>query len=150
MTSDSKTCSKCGRLLPLTAFNKAKEEAKHRAECRECQKAYAAAYRQANPEKQHAYALNKRLAYPTIGRAWKIRKKFGISLLEYEAIYHMQGGKCALCDTVILLGGSGKAALDHCHVTGRIRGFLCTPCNTSLGNLEPFIAEVLAYIKYQP
>ncbi len=42
--------------------------------------------------------------------------------------------KCELCDrhTRDL---TRALALDHCHVTGRFRGWLCGNCNTGLGKL---------------
>ena len=44
----------------------------------------------------------------------------------------------------------GTLHLDHCHVTGRYRGYLCRGCNTSLGQLGDDIAglqNAIAYIK---
>jgi hypothetical protein len=40
--------------------------------------------------------------------------------------------------------------LDHCHVTGRFRGWLCHACNTGLGELGDDVASVrraLAYLE---
>lgn len=41
-------------------------------------------------------------------------------------------------------------ALDHCHVTGKFRGWLCVRCNTGLGGLGDSIAGLqrgLAYLR---
>ena len=37
---------------------------------------------------------------------------------------------CHLCNNDKL-----PLRVDHCHETGRVRGFICTPCNTGLGKL---------------
>jgi hypothetical protein len=38
--------------------------------------------------------------------------------------------------------------LDHCHVTGSFRGWLCGKCNTGLGMLGDNIAGLKAAIAY--
>lgn len=41
--------------------------------------------------------------------------------------------ECPICKDVV----DGKyARLDHCHSTGRIRGWLCDNCNTALGKFK--------------
>lgn len=87
----------------------------------------------ATPEKKAAY-----------GRAWRKRnegrvrdreykKRFGITLDEYERMLAAQGGLCAVC------GGRcrrGRLSVDHCHKTGRVRGLLCRSCNIILGLMQ--------------
>jgi len=42
-----------------------------------------------------------------------------------------QRGLCAICKK------SGRPLLlDHCHSTGKVRGFLCAACNSGLGCYE--------------
>ena len=42
---------------------------------------------------------------------------------------------CALCFGVIPLHHK-NTHVDHCHVTGRVRGILCHKCNLRIGVLE--------------
>lgn len=41
-----------------------------------------------------------------------------------------QDGRCKICGGILL---GSNAHVDHCHVTGKIRGILCGPCNRGLG-----------------
>jgi hypothetical protein len=43
---------------------------------------------------------------------------------------------------------AGKTELDHCHVSGAFRGWLCSECNTGLGKLGDDIAGVRRAIAY--
>jgi Recombination endonuclease VII len=51
-----------------------------------------------------------------------------------------QGGVCAICRKPEMIvdertpGGIRRLAIDHDHVTGRIRGLLCNRCNKCLSS----------------
>ena len=62
---------------------------------------------------------------------WHRLRKYGISSDDYEKMLSVQGGVCLVCGGV---DGKGKAlAVDHSHVSGKIRGLLCGSCNNGLG-----------------
>ena len=71
--------------------------------------------------------------------------KFGITLKEYNRMVQSQGGVCAICggvnDTRRRGTHNGKniatsLAVDHNHKTGKVRGLLCSTCNTSIGSFK--------------
>jgi hypothetical protein len=70
-----------------------------------------------------------------------LRRKYGITLAQYDELFEAQGGVCALCKkgetTKRRKKGEGRErlAVDHCHDTGRVRGLLCFKCNTAIGSL---------------
>ena len=61
------------------------------------------------------------------------RKRFGITLAEYEDLLKVQNGLCAICKQPCK---RGRLAVDHNHATGEVRGLLCRLCNLILGMLE--------------
>lgn len=68
--------------------------------------------------------------YKLLGRAAHLKKKFGLTLADYDALLLAQGGVCFTC------GHPPKVRpldVDHCHKTMRIRGLLCHKCNRGLG-----------------
>lgn len=66
-----------------------------------------------------------------ISRRDMLRKKYGITLEDYQNLFEAQDGVCALCGNSC---GSGRLlAVDHDHTTGKIRGLLCMAHNTGLG-----------------
>ncbi len=77
----------------------------------------------------------------------KLQRSFGISYSEYLTMLEAQDGKCAICGTTDT--GKRKAfAVDHCHNTGKIRGLLCSNCNTGIGNLRDDIELLERAIEY--
>lgn len=56
-----------------------------------------------------------------------LRRKYGITLVQYEAIKDAQGGTCYICRRAN--GRTKNLAVDHNHKTGEVRGLLCGPCN---------------------
>jgi len=62
-----------------------------------------------------------------------LRRKYGIDQAEYERLLRDQRSRCAICNK---RPKSRKLlAVDHDHMTGRVRGLLCTTCNNALGML---------------
>lgn len=75
-----------------------------------------------------------------------IRRQYGITIDEYDAILEKQGGGCAICkgDTK----GRGRYHVDHCHETGKVRGLLCAKCNILLGHANDDTRLLRAAISY--
>lgn len=86
---------------------------------REKTNAYAAKWRNENPEKMRVIYRKCQL------------KRFGLTIEEFNALADAQGGVCAIC------GGppqkNKSLAVDHCHETGIVRGLLCQKCNRAIG-----------------
>jgi hypothetical protein len=57
-------------------------------------------------------------------------RTYGLTHQEQLAVFESSDGLCALCYAV------PATHIDHDHVTGRVRGALCTSCNLKLGSLE--------------
>lgn len=76
---------------------------------------------------------------------YHLKRTFGITLKEYEAMLAAQGGGCAICGANPPNGR--RLHVDHCHVTSRVRGLLCAGCNTKVGAAESSLhVKVLDYL----
>lgn len=61
----------------------------------------------------------------------KLKCYYGIDELDFELLFSVQNGACAICRGQ---NNSGRAlCVDHCHKTGQVRGLLCGACNAKLG-----------------
>jgi hypothetical protein len=128
MRKQSRTCTKCKKKKELTAFgnNKRINGGKH-FRCKDCE----AKRRKEN--KQYFWL-------------WNLAKKYNITLEDYKFMSDIQEGVCAICKKKCLTGN--KLAVDHCHKTGRVRGLLCTVCNTSLGGFKDNVSLLESAILY--
>lgn len=82
------------------------------------------------PQQKKDYAQKWRKDNESHVRDKEYRKRFGITLEEYDVLLNIQNGVCAICGNKC---NRGRLAVDHCHKTGRIRGLLCRKCNAILG-----------------
>ncbi|MFD7042300.1 endonuclease VII domain-containing protein [Rhodococcus jostii] len=64
-------------------------------------------------------------------RAYQLRYTYGLTTEKYEGRIVEQGNKCACCGD----GLGVNPMVDHDHVTGVVRGILCSGCNTGLGQI---------------
>jgi hypothetical protein len=72
-------------------------------------------------------------------------RRYGLSLADYRALQKRQGNACAICRKVTRV-----LCIDHCHVTGRVRGLLCRRCNSALGfyaDDQRLLRAALAYLQ---
>lgn len=60
-----------------------------------------------------------------------LKKKFGITMDDYERKLAEQGGVCQICKRACPSGR--RLAVDHNHDTGAVRSLLCGPCNRGIG-----------------
>jgi Recombination endonuclease VII len=159
-----KRCSKCGEFRALSEFYAARGGRDGlRGDCKRCFKERAAAAYAVNPEparerarrwnreNPERYAANLR-AYKESGkkkfadRKSHLKRKFGLTVDDYEQMLAAQGGGCAICGRP----PRGDIALhvDHDHDTGAVRGLLCFRCNNALGDFDSDPALLRAAIDY--
>jgi hypothetical protein len=74
-------------------------------------------------------------------RARVLRYSYGITPQDVVDMAKAQRYRCQICRRKCRL------VVDHDHKTGKVRGLLCTPCNTSLGRLENNMKRTVKYLK---
>lgn len=71
--------------------------------------------------------------------------KYGLNPEDFDRLLDSQRGLCGICQTPI-----SKPCIDHCHITGKVRGLLCYCCNTALGKFREspeLLQKALNYLK---
>jgi hypothetical protein len=63
-------------------------------------------------------------------------------------ILRAQDGKCAICRTDRPGGKRTYFHVDHDHVTNKVRGLLCSTCNTGMGKLGDSVSTVWRAVRY--
>jgi hypothetical protein len=74
-------------------------------------------------------------------KEYDLQRAYGISTEQYNK---MAKHGCAICGDT-----KSKLCVDHCHSTGRVRGILCTTCNTGLGMFKDnkqVLEKAIAYL----
>jgi len=111
----AKVCSVCKKLLPVTNFVKSGSNRDGWQNlCKRCK------------HERDASSIMKR--------------NFDIVLSDYNKLLEQQDGLCAICRNPETrkhqFGTVKRLAVDHNHDNGKVRGLLCSACNTSLGLIK--------------
>jgi len=137
---NSKQCTKCNQIKLLTEFHKVNGKSeKRRSICKLCHnEIYRNNYKK-DPKKYRQYTTSKPYR-PELKRKANL-KTFGLTIQQYEEMLQQQQGVCAICTEICTSGK--RLAVDHCHVTGRVRQLLCRRCNQSIGkfNDDPVLLQ---------
>ena len=129
-----KTCYACKEEKSVKDFYKDHHKKDgFKSSCKECSSKLAVSWKKRQePDKQ---------------RDLRYRSLYGIGVKEYNQMFIEQGGCCKICNAHQSEMKRGLA-VDHCHVTGKIRGLLCSNCNTSLGKFKDDVELLKKAIKY--
>ena len=133
----SQMCTKCYKFKDLSNFspNRARILGVQSA-CKECCRATRKEYYDNNRdricEKQNKY----REANPEKVRLSQLAHRYGVTKLPK--------GKCMICESTIPNGRNFH--VDHCKISGKVRGVLCGKCNPGLGyfNHNPKLLRLAA------
>jgi hypothetical protein len=96
---------------------------------------YKREYQKKNRSKLLTRAAKWYREHKDTNREYQLQRCYGISITDYNQLFIVQEGKCAICgcDSKYL---RTKLSVDHNHSTGRVRGLLCVHCNGGLGYIE--------------
>ena len=125
-----KVCNQCFTLKPVSAFdaNQSRKDGStiYRPTCSDCRQGI-------DGVRNHAVRQDGTKPYkPETGAFWR----------------------CPICEKDGIVGVTVKLVLDHGHLTGDARDYVCDSCNTGLGrfrNGKDFLKNALAFIeKWEP
>lgn len=76
--------------------------------------------------------------------------KYGLTPYQFSTLLGMQQGLCAICHVQMTHGTQGRdtACVDHDHSDGKVRGILCSNCNTGLGLFRDDPERLLNAVQY--
>lgn len=137
--TEEKTCTSCGETKPISEYTKngfnSSGVQSYKSMCRPCYNNYKQQWRNERP---FNYEKSKDV---------ELKRLYGISYQEYLTMLAAQQYACAICGTTET--GKYKAFhVDHCHITGIVRGLLCSNCNTGIGNLKDDVGLLKRAIQY--
>lgn len=131
----TKQCTKCMQTKSLSLFGRHSRRGTRDSWCKACRR-----------EKSLATHRADRIVGIDRARRNRLKKKFGLSVEQYESLLLSQGGVCAICREPCSSGN--RLAVDHDHTTGKVRGLLCAQCNQALGKLQESPALLRAAVTY--
>lgn len=76
-----------------------------------------------------------------------LKKLYKMTIDQYEQLLEQQNHSCAICKTH-KDNFTRDLSVDHCHITNKIRGLLCTNCNRAVGNVKDSVKIAKNLIKY--
>lgn len=156
----SKACSSCKEVKLISEFNRrgGKERSRYRSQCKDCcylyethLKARKKQHYKNKSAKENQLSKERRAKYYRDNKLKFRVAKYNITESDYYKMYNQQKGSCIIC--YLKFDNSSRLKtphIDHCHITGKVRGLLCLHCNSALGQLkenEKTILNLLNYIR---
>ena len=112
------------------------------SKCKDCKNAYSRNYNNVNKD-----------ALKNLHKEWAERNKSKIRLSQIKYNYNLTEEEYeALPKACEVCGNTENLCIDHDHITGKVRGVLCSRCNSALGLLgdsKEVILKLASYIEKQ-
>ena len=138
-----KKCNRCNQEKCLDQFYKNKlAKDGVGSQCKVCSNSASVAWYKANSEVERLKKRTWRQNNPDKVKNQERRdnlKSYGLSIEDWNVLFSKQNGVCAICnqpETVLLRGKIKRLAVDHCHMTGKVRALLCAKCNKAIGLMK--------------
>lgn len=159
---DNKVCNTCKKAKPKSEFYSYKNSKdKLTYDCKACVLEKCKKYRDENPDKIKAinkrcyqqkreHRIKKQREYwqnnkdkindykknwlarnPDYSKRNDLKRKYNLTLEEFDLMMKFQNNQCLTCGKDFTK--RSDAHVDHCHKTQKIRGLLCSHCNTAIG-----------------
>jgi hypothetical protein len=116
-----KWCRRCDRVKYLGEFRFLTRKRDWSTYCKTCMRTYQ--------QERRAGSIRLRVRQLLQSIEWQARK-FGYMKCTATAgeVVAAYTGSCVVCKAI------GKMHIDHCHRTGKFRGWLCRGCNHAIGH----------------
>lgn len=128
-----RVCKQCRESLDYSEFDQNSKGIPNRNICKSCRRD-----RRTKMDKRSGDGL----------RSYRMYYQYGLTLEQYDQMNKDQNGLCKLCNRESKNFWGTKLAVDHCHITGKVRGLLCDKCNKGLGQFEDNIEVLQKAIEY--
>tara|TARA_R110000744_G_scaffold296425_2_gene406296 strand:+ start:125 stop:673 length:549 start_codon:yes stop_codon:yes gene_type:complete len=159
---DGKSCKRCNTTIKYvsnwscvkcSSLHQPSADARKRYEQSAKGKAVRKKMNQSDAQKERIWEYNN-----TSGNATKYYRdnpekyleyrvqKYGLTTDEYNYMLTEQNNCCMICNKSLDLGK--HTHIDHCHTTLKVRGILCSSCNTGLGLLKEDVNIMQEMINY--
>lgn len=156
-----KTCKNlnCTQINPQALdsfFNDKGFKSGKMAICKTCKQAKTYVWRAKNPNAYNGLAAEWRKNNPEKQHATEIKRAYGLAVEDYNRLLTEQSCGCAICgkqhDPSLK---RGRLYVDHCHEISKarggkakVRGLLCSACNSAIGYFEDDIETLTKAIEY--
>jgi hypothetical protein len=128
----TRKCNKCNEMLPVSEFHIKADKNTNR-------------YRFNSPCKFCAH-IGRNINYH---KAYQRKIKYNLTQEEYDLKLKEQNYSCGICD-IHKDDYPKEFCVDHCHITGKVRGLLCNNCNSGIGffkEYEHVMKKAIQYLK---
>lgn len=149
-----KACHLCGEVKSIHLFRRDNlRDDKRDFWCKECRKNYYHDPKTTIVNKRYQ-PLKRPPATPAMQKRYRLLRQYGLTIEQYFALLDAQKGVCASCgNPETSIDSYTKQVreflvVDHDHVTGKVRGLLCSNCNVALGFLQDDPIRIEALLNY--
>ena len=163
-----KKCPKCNEEKELNSINfyKSKQtKSGYKCYCKTCTNVDNKKYDELNPKQMINRVMKSRnrcdeskARHVDASSLWRknnkeiykngiLKRKYGITFIEFKEMFELQESKCKICSKELELLAK-TTHVDHCHTSNKVRGILCSSCNVTLGHVKDNIVILENAIEY--
>jgi len=101
-------------------------------------------------EHYHANRSKDKAGLKERNRFYQKKTKYGVTREDYEEMLVTQDGKCKICNKMFGNEHHNRPHVDHRHVDGKVRGLLCSKCNSLISfanESKEILEEAVKYLR---